>query len=109
MRTAIAVTTNLLETALLDYHFARCHYFAIVESNGKIDFILNKFIEEESGAGKKAAAFLHKLKVDKVIGFQYGVKIKEEFDRYQIQMIAIPFKDKPLKEILAFLLQTKNQ
>lgn len=109
MRTAISVTTNQLDTSLLDTHFARCQYFAIIESNGKIDFIPNKFIELESGAGKKSAAFLHKLKVDQVIGFQFGVKIKEEFDRYQIQMIAMPVPAKPLAEIIEIMLQSQRK
>lgn len=103
MRTAISVTTNQLETALLDTHFARCSYFAIIESNGKIDFLPNAFTELESGAGKKTAALMSKLKVDKVIGYQFGIKIKEEFDRYQIQMIALPVEAKPLSEIIQIL------
>jgi predicted Fe-Mo cluster-binding NifX family protein len=106
MRTAISVTTDQIDTALLDTHFSRCTYFAILESNGKIDFLPNPFINLESGAGLKTAAFLHKLKVNQVIGYQFGLKIKQEFDRFQIQMIALPSDRKPLNEIMRLMLKS---
>lgn len=103
MKVAISVNNNSLH-GKLDFHFGRCAYFAIVDTRTKkVEFIENPYQNQESGIGKKVSQFLNNLDVSRVIGFQFGVKIKEEFDHFKIQLIAVQDTEKSVQDFLNML------
>jgi len=108
MKVAISATSNNLQ-AKLDNHFGRCSFFAILDTEtGHIEFIANTYKDNVSGVGKKVSQFLNNLKVKKVIGFQFGVKIKEQFDQSGIQLIAIQDTEKSIGDFVNLLMNNKN-
>lgn len=103
MKVAVSASSNNLQ-AKLDNHFGRCSYFAIIDTiSGQVEFIENPYKDNESGVGKKVAQLLNNLKVKKVIGFQFGVKIKEHFDQSGTQLIAIQDIEKTVEEFIHLL------
>jgi len=61
--------------SLLDSHFGRCQFFAIVDiNNDNIDFIKNSGIQANRGAGITAAQVVASKNIDVVLAYNLGPK-----------------------------------
>ncbi|HNW98847.1 MAG TPA: NifB/NifX family molybdenum-iron cluster-binding protein [Bacteroidales bacterium] len=104
---AIASTGGTINSKL-DKRFARCSFFALYNTiSGEINFIKNFCQTMDKDAGLAVVECLHKMNVKKIISGEFGIKIKEFMDNYNIQMIIMPEQNQTINEIVKLLKANK--
>lgn len=99
---AISVTENSLE-AFIDNCFGKSKYYVIFDLKyNRYDFIDNPGLQKNICSGREAALYLIKKGVKTVISGNFGIKVKNIFDRNNIQIVIISNKFKKLNEIPLF-------
>lgn len=88
-KTVITSSGNTLDSNF-DMRFGRAAWFCILdEQTGVVEFIENKFANDNHGAGTKVAENMIELKVTKAISGDFGPKAKELLDKFKVQMVVI--------------------
>lgn len=103
MKIAITSTGNSLKNKL-DPRFGRCSYFAIYDTETQAtEFFENPNKEAMGGAGPATVQFIAEKGVKKIIGAEFGIKVKPLLDSLKIQIIVYKEHDKSIEEIIAML------
>jgi|WetSurMetagenome_2_1015567.scaffolds.fasta_scaffold226462_1 predicted Fe-Mo cluster-binding NifX family protein len=96
---AITVSENK-KNAKIESCFGKSEYFFIIDIHTKEPyFIKNSAKGLLKNSGKEAASFLIKKGVKTVISANFGVPVKEIFDKHKVQMVIISSKIKNLNDI----------
>lgn len=103
MKIAIASNGNTLESTL-DKSFGRCSYFIIYDQESKsIEYIPNSNKDIEENAGPASVNLVASKSVNKIISYEFGMKIKPLLDSLKIQMIVLKDPEKTIREIIEML------
>ena len=68
-----------------------------------MEFIPNKNVALDEGAGTASVQFVASRNVKKIISGEFGLKIKPVLDSLKIQMIVLKNPEKKIKEIIEML------
>ena len=71
--------------------------------NKIMEFIPNKNVALDEGAGTASVQFVASRNVKKIISGEFGLKIKPVLDSLKIQMIVLKNPEKKIKEIIEML------
>ena len=99
MKRAVAVKDKKLSSPM-EYHFGKAPYFAIIDDDGAVDFIENKYMDEPAAKGIMVAGQLSEKGVKKVYAGNFGVKVKPTMDVLGMEMIKMDVKDISLTEFI---------
>lgn len=103
MKTVISSTGNQL-TSAFDLRFGRCRYFCVFDpSKNDAQFIKNNFSDDKDCVGDKVAELIHSLGAEKVISGDFGNRIIEYLNNYDIQMVILKDNSRSIGEILSLL------
>lgn len=104
MIVAIPVSDKSLK-GTISAKFSRSPYFAIVnKEEKKYEFVVNSYIDENEGVGKKLFAWLIKLHgIDTLLAYELGIKVQQLADEQNLQLIIINDESMTLKKILQYL------
>ena len=85
----IAITSKGNDSSsIVDSRFGRCSYFALYDTETKeLDYIPNPNKELEEGAGMAAVNLIHEFGASKIVSGEFGFKIKNRLNEFNIQMI----------------------
>ena len=100
MNTIISSTGNKL-TSQFDLRFGRAPWFCVLdETSGKTSFHQNESQEASHGAGTRAAEKAIELGATKVISGDFGPKVKELLEKFNIQMVILSESSSTIGEIV---------
>lgn len=108
MKIAITSTNNSLDSTF-DLRFGRAAYFCIFNTEDlSTEFIENKNINSQSGAGNKAAQTIIESEVSRVISGDFGPKAKNMLNKFKIQMVMLDDDSKTISSIIEQLKSNNN-
>ncbi|MBN2261340.1 MAG: NifB/NifX family molybdenum-iron cluster-binding protein [Prolixibacteraceae bacterium] len=104
MIVAIPVSENNVK-GTVSTKFSRSPYFAIVnKEEKKYEFVINNYIDEIEGVGKKLFAWLMKsYGVNTLLAYELGIKVQQLADEQNLQLIIINDESMTLEKILQYL------
>ena len=100
MKIVITSTGNNLKSKF-DLRFGRSAWFCVYNTETKeTEFLENKNLNAQGGAGTKTAEKVAELEVTKVISGDFGPKAKSLLERFKVQMIVMNEGSKTIQEII---------
>lgn len=99
MKTIISSTGNDLDSGF-DLRFGRAEWFCLLdEMSGETRFFKNENKEATHGAGTKAVEKVIELGANRVISGDFGPKVKELLEKFNIQMVLLADDSKSIADI----------
>jgi len=103
MKIAITSTGNTPD-AQLDNRFGRCEYFAFYDTEDhSIKYLPNPHKNDVKSAGEESIKLIASKGVQKVLSGEFGVKVKNQADKYRIQLIMLEDTTKTIAELIQML------
>ncbi len=103
MKTAIA-SEGMKAEAAVSGKYARCSCFAIFDDlSDQVQFFENPYRSAEEHAGETVSAFLAGKGVERIIGYEFGMKARKATEIYGIQLVVLGRDDMTVAEVLGML------
>ena len=100
MKTVITSTGNAISAAF-DLRFGRAAWFCLFDQeSGRIEFLKNEQGHLNSGAGTRTAEKMIELGVDRIISGDFGPKVKEMMEKFEIQLVVLQDVNQSIKDII---------
>lgn len=103
MKIAIASNGNTPD-ACLDNSFARCAWFVIIDTvTNAIEYYPNQARVQEENAGPASVELMVEKKVNTIVSYEFGLRVKPLLDSHKIQLIMLKDTKRKISEIIDLL------